>query len=110
MSFDGKASPKPILIQNEAEFDPKRVDRFGNKFKYLEQHISFKDQIMEAPLESVIEYDQVEVDIENSSCSEAEKHSKEKGRKRSKSSATGSTDSSHSKSKAKKKGCSCSIF
>lgn len=116
MSEDSKAIPKPILVQDDSDYDPTRVDRFGNKFKYLEQHISFKDEIMQTPLECVIEYDQVEVEVQDSSTEEKAKPSKEKIKKKRESDSTTSSEnkdlqepSEPKQRKAKKKGCSCTI-
>jgi hypothetical protein len=70
MSGSFKTFPKPILVQNDSDCSPSRQDRFGNKFRYLEQKISFKDEILERPIESIIEYDQVELDIDYGSIEE----------------------------------------
>lgn len=94
MSGSFKTYPKPSIISNNAEFDPEREDRFGHKFKYLEQHISFKDQILEEPLVSVLEYDQINIEIVPT---KGEKYS------------SGLKKSHSKKSKGKKKGCSCNI-
>ena len=113
MSEDSKAIPKPILVLDDSDFDPARVDRFGNKFKYLEQHISFKDEIMQAPLESVIEYDQVEVEIQDSSTEKKSKQGKENIKKKRESDSTTSSENKEPREpkqpKAKKKGCRCTI-
>ena len=94
MSDSFKTFPKPILVSNSTDFDPSRKDRFGHKFKYLEQHISFKDEILEAPLESVLEYEQINIEL----------HSLPDEKPRS------STPKPHiRKEKMNKKGCSCSI-
>ncbi|OMJ67556.1 hypothetical protein SteCoe_35249 [Stentor coeruleus] len=59
MSGSFKTYPKSILSHNDTDFDPNRVDRYGNNFKYLEQHISFKDKVLEEPLESILEIEQI---------------------------------------------------
>ena len=108
MSGEFKPIPKPILVINDSDFDPARVDRFGNRFKYLEQHISFKDEIMQVPLECVIEYDQVEVEVQDLSTEEKAKPAKEKSKKKKESQSEESSENKEDKqSKVKKKGCNC---
>lgn len=94
MSDSFKTFPKPILISNSTDFDPTRKDRFGHKFKYLEQHISFKDEILEAPLESVVEYEQIKIEL----ISLPEEKCK-----------SSTSTPPIRKIKSNKKGCSCSI-
>ena len=53
MSGSFKTYPKSILSHNSADFDQSRVDRYGNTFRTLEQHISFKDELLEVPIESI---------------------------------------------------------
>lgn len=110
MSEELKPIPKPILVVDDCDYDPTRVDRFGNKFKYLEQHISFKDEIMKTPLDCVIEYDQIEVQVQDSFTEEKEKPSKEKSKKKKESESETSTENKEDQqSKVKKKGCNCTI-
>ncbi|OMJ79211.1 hypothetical protein SteCoe_20812 [Stentor coeruleus] len=59
MSGSFKTYPRAILTHNEVEYDPDRVDRYGHNFKFMEQHISFKDNVLEEPLESILEIEQI---------------------------------------------------
>lgn len=61
MSGNFKTYPRAILSHNEVEFDPNRVDRYGHNFRFMEQHISFKDKVLEEPLESIFEIEQINI-------------------------------------------------
>ena len=67
MSGSFKTFPKTIMVSDYADFDHTRVDRFGNKFKTMAQKLSFRDGVMDQPIDSIVEYDQVEVEIERGS-------------------------------------------
>lgn len=67
MSGSFKTFPKTILVTDLALCDDDRVDRFGNKFKTLAQKLSFRDCVLDKAVDSVVEYDQVEVEIERGS-------------------------------------------
>lgn len=62
MSESFKTYPKSILCHNDLDYDTERQDRFGHNFKYLSQHISFKDKVLDEPLESIIIIDAVNED------------------------------------------------
>ena len=53
MSDNFGTFPKSIMCHSDVYFDVARTDRFGNSFRNLEQRISFKDKVLEEPLESI---------------------------------------------------------
>lgn len=83
MSSNFKTYPKPILRIQSSQYDQNRKDRFGKTMKDSEQHISFKDNILDESLESIYYFHQSKIDF---------KHRKKKNSK-----------------KRKKKSCHCTI-
>lgn len=55
MSGVFKTYPKPCIVLSEVDYNPDRIDQYGNNFRALNQHISFIDNILHEPLEQIME-------------------------------------------------------
>ncbi|OMJ65920.1 hypothetical protein SteCoe_37421 [Stentor coeruleus] len=111
MSGSFKTYPKTILSHNELEYDPNRVDRYGNNFKFMEQHISFKDNVLEEPLESILEIEQINImpkdkidEVDNEEIDDEDEKDNDKKLK-----IDGKVEKPKHRKNSKSKRCSCII-
>lgn len=107
MSGSFKTYPKPILSHNDIGYDPNRIDRYGKNFKFMEQHISFKDNILEEPLESILEIEQIIIGDKDEQETRVKEKSDNKETVKKKNIDKLEKHKRHKKSK--KKHCSCYI-